>query len=208
MADPGRFFEMSDDSERVIKPGFHHVNIKTTRLQEMIDWYVTVVGAEVNFRFPGGAFLSNDRANHRIALLTVPGLLEHPEKIRHTGLHHTAFEYEGFDDLMSSYARLKKAGIEPQVCLDHGLTTSLYYADPDRNLVELQVDNFADWALSTEWMRTSEDFRQDPIGTFFDPDLVLAAHRAGTPLEQLHKDTRAGKYPSSKPPMLNLPPMA
>jgi catechol 2,3-dioxygenase len=198
---------MSDNSERVIKPGLHHVTIKTTRLQEMIDWYATVVGAKVNFRFPGGAWMSNDRANHRIAFLAMPGLVEHPEKFGHAGLHHTAFEYENFDDLMSSYARLKKQGIEPQVCLDHGLTTSLYYADPDRNLVELQIDNFSDWDKSTEWMRTSEEFRRDPIGTFFDPDLVLEAHRAGTPLEQLHRDTRAGKYPSSKPPMLNLPPM-
>ncbi len=198
---------MPDDNERVIKPGLHHVNIKTNRLQEMIDWYGAVVGTEVNFRFPGGAFLSNDRANHRIALLAVPGLIDHPEKIAHTGLHHTAFEYDNFDALMSSYARLKKRGIEPQVCLDHGLTTSLYYADPDQNLVELQVDNFSDWEKSAEWMRNSEDFRRDPIGTFFDPDLVLQAHRAGTPFEQLRKDTRAGKYPSSKPPMLNLPPM-
>ena len=146
---------MSEDGARVIKPSLHHVNIKTTRLQEMIDWYIAVVGAKVNFRFPGGAFLSNDRANHRIAFLTVPGLHEHPEKIAHTGLHHTAFEYENFDDLMSSYARLKHGGIEPQVCLDHGLTTSLYYADPDQNLVELQVDNFSNWDLSSEWMRTS-----------------------------------------------------
>jgi catechol 2,3-dioxygenase len=199
---------MSEESTRVIKPSLHHVNIKTTRLQEMIDWYIAVVGAKVNFRFPGGAFLSNDRANHRIAFLTVPGLHEHPEKIAHTGLHHTAFEYENFDDLMSSYARLKQRGIEPQVCLDHGLTTSLYYADPDQNLVELQVDNFSSWDLSSEWMRTSEDFRRDPIGSFFDPDLVLEAYRAGAPFAQLHEDTRAGKYPSSKPPRLNLPPMA
>ena len=196
---------MSDNSERVIKPGLHHVTIKTTRLPEMIDWYTTVVGAKVNFRFPGGAWMSNDRANHRIAFLAMPGLVEHPEKFGHAGLHHTAFEYENFDDLMTSYARLKKQGIEPQVCLDHGLTTSLYYADPDRNLVELQIDNFSDWEKSTEWMRTSEDFRRDPIGAFFDPDLVLEAHRAGTSFEQLHRDTRAGKYPSSKPPMLNLP---
>lgn len=147
---------MSDDSESVIKPSLHHVNIKTTRLQEMIDWYVTVLGATVNFRFPGGAFLSNDRSNHRIAFLTVPGLQEHPNKVAHTGLHHTAFEYDNFDGLMSSYARLRKNGIEPQVCLDHGLTTSLYYADPDQNLVELQVDNFSNWDLSSEWMRTSE----------------------------------------------------
>ena len=47
---------MSEDSERVIKPSLHHVNIKTTRLQEMIDWYIAVVGAKVNFRFPGGHF--------------------------------------------------------------------------------------------------------------------------------------------------------
>lgn len=166
------------------------------------------VKSQFGFIAADSAHISNDRANHRIAFLTVPGLQEHPEKVGHTGLHHTAFEYDKFDDLMSSYARLKNKGIEPQVCLDHGLTTSLYYSDPDQNLVELQVDNFSDWRLSTEWMRTSQDFRADPIGAFFDPDLVLDAHRAGTPFDQLHKDTRAGKYPSRKPPMLNLPPMA
>ena len=26
-------------ADRVIHPKFHHVNFKTTRLQEMIDWY-------------------------------------------------------------------------------------------------------------------------------------------------------------------------
>jgi catechol 2,3-dioxygenase len=81
---------------------------------------------------------------------------------------------------MSSYARLKEKGIEPQVCLNHGLTISLYYADPDQNMVELQVDNFGDWDASAEWMRTAEDFRRDPIGAFFDPDLILAASNAIT----------------------------
>jgi catechol 2,3-dioxygenase len=50
-------------------------------------------------------------------------------------MHHTAFEYESFDDLLSSLARLKALGIEPSVCLNHGLTTSLYYSDSDRNMV-------------------------------------------------------------------------
>ena len=31
-------------------PKFHHVNLKTTRLQEMIDWYAVVVGTEVLFQ--------------------------------------------------------------------------------------------------------------------------------------------------------------
>ncbi len=198
---------MSENGPNVISPSLHHINFKTTRLQEMIDWYGAVVGAKVNFQFPGGAFLTNDRANHRIALLAVPGLREDPDKSSHTGLHHTAFEYESFADLMSSYERLKALGIEPRVCLDHGITTSLYYADPDQNFVELQFDNFGDWAVSTEWIRTSEEFARDPVGTLFDPDLVLAAHRAGVPSAQLRRETRAGKYPASRPPDLGLPPM-
>lgn len=31
----------------VIHPKFHHVNLKTTRLQEMVDFYRELVGAEV-----------------------------------------------------------------------------------------------------------------------------------------------------------------
>jgi len=198
---------MSENDAKVIRPTLHHINIKTTRLQEMIDWYGVVVGARVNFQFPHGAFLTNDAASHRIAMLAVPGLSEDPEKIAHSGMHHVAFEYESFGDLMSSYERMKALGIEPQACLDHGITTSLYYSDPDRNMVELQFDNFDDWAKSSEWMRTSEEFASDPIGTFFDPDLVLAEHRAGVESNQLRADTRAGKYPSRRPRSLSLPGM-
>jgi catechol 2,3-dioxygenase len=138
----------------MIKPTFHHVNLKTTRLQEMIDWYGVVVGATVNLQSDNIAFISNDRTHHRIALLAVPGLRDDPEKFVHTGIHHTAFEYDSFDDLMSSFARLKQTGIEPAYCLNHGVATSLYYSDPDQNMVELQVDNFGNWDASAEWMRT------------------------------------------------------
>jgi catechol 2,3-dioxygenase len=142
----------------MIKPAFHHVNLKTTRLQEMIDWYGVVFGTTVNSQSHNIAFISNDRAHHRIALLAVPGLRVDPEQFVHTGIHHTAFEYDSFDDLMLSFARLKQLGIEPEFCLNHGVATSLYYSDPDQNLVELQVDNFGNWDASTEFMRTSEDF--------------------------------------------------
>ena len=195
-------------SETVIPPKLHHFNLKTTRLQEMIDWYAAVVGVKVNFRFPGGAFTSNDRANHRIAFLALPGLSDDPRKNAHTGLHHSAFEYDSLDDLAKSFRRLKGLGITPRVCLDHAITTSLYYSDPDGNLVELQVDNFGDWDASSELLRTSEEFARDPIGTSFDPNKVFAAYEAGTPLAQLRAETRAGKYPADNPltpAALNLP---
>jgi len=65
-----RSARMSDTT--VIHPTFHHVNLKTTHLQEMIDFYRTLVGAEVIFQDQVGAWLSNDGANHRLALLATP----------------------------------------------------------------------------------------------------------------------------------------
>jgi len=43
------------DDSHLIRPVLHHVTFKTTRLQEMIDWYRQVVGAEPKFQFEGGA---------------------------------------------------------------------------------------------------------------------------------------------------------
>lgn len=57
----------------MIKPAFHHANLKTTRLQEMMDWYGVVVGAKFNFQSVNIALMSNDRANVRIAFLAFPG---------------------------------------------------------------------------------------------------------------------------------------
>src|SRR5437868_10991207 len=109
---------MSTDTP--IRPTFHHVNLKTTRLQELVDWYTTVVGAEVTFQDASGAWLTNDAANHRIALLCFPGFVDDPDRETRTGMHHSAFEYDSFTDLNASYLRLRDAGIEPDICIDRG----------------------------------------------------------------------------------------
>jgi len=187
--------------EAPIHPRFHHVNLKTTRLQEMIDFYSVLVGAEVVFQDGGGAWLSNDEANHRIALLAFPGFSDDFEKETHTGLHHSAFEYGRFEDLNSSYLRLKEAGIEPSFCIDHGMTFSYYYTDPDGNHIELQVDNFGDWSKSKEWMRTSEEFKANPIGVFVDPARVAADHAESAPFEVIHAKAMAGDYQPDQAPV-------
>ena len=46
---------MYDHKETIVHPELHHINLKTTRLQKMVDWYGKVVGTEVVFQFPGGA---------------------------------------------------------------------------------------------------------------------------------------------------------
>jgi catechol 2,3-dioxygenase len=186
-------------------PKLHHVNLKTNRLQEMIDWYGEVVGSTVIHQYPGGAWLTNDDANHRIALLAVPGLSDDPDKVSHTGMHHSAFEYPTMGDLLENYVRLRDAGIVPHGCLDHGMTMSFYYLDPDANSVELQCDEFGDWAKSKEFMTTSPLFEANPIGTPVDPDKVAAAHEAGATAQELHERAYGGEFLPQAPLDLRLP---
>jgi catechol-2,3-dioxygenase len=192
-------------SATVLTPPLHHVNLKTTRLREMIDWYGTVVGLTPTFQYDGGAWLTNDGANHRLALLCVPGLSDDPDKIAHTGIHHTAFEYASVGELLDTYARLRAEGIVPHGCLDHGMTTSFYYADPDGNSIELQADNFGDWKKSTEFMRTAPEFAADPIGVHVDPDGLVAAREQGASLDEIHQRAYAGEFTPDAPLDLRLP---
>jgi catechol-2,3-dioxygenase len=184
-----------------IRPTLHHLNLKTTRLQELIDWYATVVGAEVTFKDATGAWLTNDAANHRIALLCFPGFVDDPDRETRTGMHHSAFEYKSFTDLNASYLRLRETGIEPEICIDHGMTLSYYYRDPDGNRVELQVDNFGDWQASTEWMRTSPAFRANPIGVFVDPARIAEAAARGESFSEIHGRAIAGELGPAQPPI-------
>ena len=184
---------------KTAQPALHHVNLKTIRLQEMINWYETVVGSKPNFQFPGGAWLTNDHANHRIALLTSSKLSDDPEKLIHTGMHHIAFEYETSDELLNTFVRLEALGIMPHMSLDHGMTMSFYYVDPDGNSVELQYDNFGDWDKSSEWMQTSPDFARNPIGVPVDPAKMVVARAAGASREDLHRRAFTGEFVPATP---------
>ncbi len=195
---------MSERKETMVRPKLHHINLKTTRLQEMVDWYQKVVGAEVVFQFPGGAWLTNDEANHRIAFLSSPQMSDDPEKIIHTGMHHSAFEYDSIDDLLAAYTHLKAEGIEPHATLDHGMTTSFYYVDPDGNSLELQSDNFGGWEESKEWMRTSPQMAANPIGVPVDPEKLIEARKAGASVEEIHERAYAGEWPAQFDPRVPL----
>jgi catechol 2,3-dioxygenase len=191
----------------MVRPLLHHVNLKTVRLPEMMQWYGAVVGMAPNHVTETGAWLTNDAANHRLAFLAVPGLEDDPDKLMHTGMHHIGFEYPSMDDLLDAYERLRERGIVPHACLDHGMTTSLYYLDPDGNSVELQCDNFdGDWARSSDFVRSAPEFAANPIGTQIDPDQLVAARLAGLPADEIHRRAYAGDYSPEAPLDLRLPP--
>ena len=183
------------------KPVFHHVNLKTIRMSAMIDWYGKVIGSRKQFQDPVMGFITNDEAVGRIALLTTPKLTDDPDRARHTGIHHSAFEYASVDDLLESWVRMRALGIEPHACLDHGFALSFYYVDPDGNSVELQADWWGDWAKSAKFMETSPDFAAGPVGKFVDPAKLVEARANGMSVEDLHKEAYYGSgfAPAAEP---------
>jgi catechol 2,3-dioxygenase len=194
-----------EDGATLIVPVLHHVSIKTTRLQEMVDWYCKFIGMKFVFQFPGAAFLSHDEANHRLALFTSPGIQEDSNRLIHNGIHHFSFEYPTVDALIDKYKQLKEMGIEPHLVMNQGATTSFYYIDPDGCSVELQIDNFGSWKTSTEWMKTSMASQPNVIGVTFDPDAWVAARQEGASLEDLNRRSVAEEFPPTRPMDIRLP---
>ena len=182
------FMNFSEQARAGMKiPLFHHVNLKTIRMTEMIEWYGKVIGSRKQFQNEVMGFITNDDVPGRIALLSSPKLTDDPNRARHTGMHHSAFEYACVDDLLESWVRMKAEEIEPHMALDHGFVLSFYYVDPDGNSVELQADWNGDCAVSCEFMESSAIFASNPVGRFVEPAKMVAARESGMSLEELHR---------------------
>jgi catechol-2,3-dioxygenase len=166
-----------------IRPqSFAHVVYRTRRFKEMLKWYETVFGAKVQFQNPVLAFLTYDDEHHRFALADMATILpESSETERHgeIGVDHVAYTYASVSDLLETYGRLKEENITPYWCVHHGITVSLYYADPDGNQMEFQVDAFESSAEAADFMKTKWD--ANTIGVEFDPQEWLTRLRAGAP---------------------------
>jgi catechol 2,3-dioxygenase len=82
---------------------------------------------------------------------------------------------------------------------------SIYYEDPEGNYVELQSDNFSDWKLSTDYMRRSRAFAENPIGVFFDPARVYESFKSDADHRTLQKDVSGSRYLPEQIPNVGLP---
>ena len=157
--------------------------------QDMLSYYLKFLGAHVVYQNEMLAFITYDDEHHRIALAAVPGTA--PKNPESCGLHHTAFTFGSLNDLALTYTQRKTLGIEPAWCVNHGPTTSMYYKDPDGNMIECQVDNFATPDEATRFMMTKE-FAENPIGTDFDPMEFVEKLRSGEDQAVMKKRIEVG----------------
>ena len=164
-------------------PRFAHVVLQTNNLEAMRDYYCDVLDGHLVYEGHGLSFVTFDEEHHRVAFLQPPVDLD-PKSMKAAGMHHVAYTFDELDDLLERYSDLKVKGIEPHVTIQHGVTTSIYYRDPDGNYIEMQIDNFSTNEDSTNYMNGPE-FSADPVGVSFDPAKMLDARNDGTSVDEL-----------------------
>jgi len=126
-----------------------HVVLRVTDCARAERFYNGVLGLPICARFDENGmrmtFFSLGN-HHDFAVMEVGGGVREDSA---AGLHHVAFKIgSDLDDLRDAKAMLEAAGVVPNP-VDHEVTKSLYFDDPDGNGVELYID-------------ASDSWRQDP----------------------------------------------
>lgn len=121
-----------------------HVHLKVTDLEESVEFYEDVLELSVQEREDRFVFLSWGQRHHDVALQEVHGSADSTGP----GLYHLAVEVPDRSALESLYDRVTEwtNDVSP---VDHGISESLYFSDPDGIGIEVYVDTREVKDLST-----------------------------------------------------------
>jgi catechol 2,3-dioxygenase len=136
-----------------------HVVLKVRDAAKSKDFYVRTLGLKVAHEDyeRGTVFLSFGKEHHDLALFQLA--TGEPPAEKQPGLHHMAWQLGSFDELREAYKELKAIGVPVESTVEHNVTRSVYFPDPDGNRVELYCDMVEN---GFESMRTVGP-RRDPI---------------------------------------------
>jgi len=192
-------FDFDQPAAKVVSPiRLAHVVLRTNNFKPMVDFYKTFLGGEASYENDFLSFITYDEEHHRLAIGMVPGT--GLKNQRTCGLEHIAFTHSTLPELLLAYRQRKARGIEPSWCINHGPTTSIYYHDPDGNMIETQVDNFDTSEEATDFMM-SKAFQENPFGADFDPEEHIARIKKGEDIVSILKRPDVGpRGPESLPP--------
>lgn len=138
-----------------------HVVLNGQDLEKMERFYTEVLGFEVVARTkrPRGVFFSLGAQHHDLAVIQAPieGQLQRPTP---TGLHHVALQVGSQEELKACYRELKAREVPIAGTVNHHITHSVYFFDPEGNMVELFCDIGED---GLERIRRGEAAALDPL---------------------------------------------
>lgn len=124
-----------------------HVVLRVTDRDRAERFYGDLLGLPLCARFDEGglkmAFFSLGN-HHDFAVMEVPAN-DSPAGVSGAGLEHVAFNIgTTLDELREARSTLEAAGVSTTP-IDHEVTKSLYFQDPDGNRIEVYVDASDVW---------------------------------------------------------------
>ena len=122
-----------------------HVLFSVRDLERSKDFYTRILGFKVLEQDPehGGVFLAIGGNGNTLDLFPCKdpdGAASPAGQLSNTnglGVRHTAFAVDSEADLRDAYFALKSAGVEILRSIDHVSQKSIYFHDPDKNLLEI-----------------------------------------------------------------------
>ena len=117
-----------------------HVVLKVRDVQKSKEFYTRALGLKVAYEQEewGAVFLSVGEQHHDLALFQL-ATGETPAPTQ-PGLHHMAWQLGSYAELQAAYRELKALGVPVEATVEHNVTRSVYFPDPDGNRVELYCD--------------------------------------------------------------------
>ncbi|KAM7211483.1 Glyoxalase/Bleomycin resistance protein/Dihydroxybiphenyl dioxygenase [Rhypophila decipiens] len=183
--------------EKVISPAsIGHFGIRTTpeKFEQMVEWHLNFFGGRAVLRNEKAAFIAWDDEHHRMVIVNDASHKPIPaeDRPRAATVYHIAFTLNSLADLATSYEQKRARGILPHWPVNHGMSTSMYYTDPDGNEFEMQVNNFDTSEEALAFMATDE-YRQNPIGVDIDVEELIRRIRSGEDEREIKKRPLIGQ---------------
>ena len=128
-----------------------HLVLNVKDVGASTKFYTEILGFDISRQTETGTFLTCGKIHHDLALFQAP-VDALPVTNGQLGLNHFAVQVANIDDLKEVYENLKDKDVTLDHNTDHGMTSSVYFLDPDGNRIEFFCNNHEDSAIGLALM--------------------------------------------------------